>query len=250
MDSFLQMLGSIASIGSIPLAIFLYVRSREARFNKIKQEIVKILSYQIGEGRNLSVFEINSVISSKIRENGIKNSSIEVDDIIEDLVSETISSPMLESERKKEIISNLGAIHKKGKLESILERNILQKVDLSDKVGKQNTKDEFDKIITSSKQHIEAMERNVAKFSYTSRLSERFAVIASIITIIAFIVSSLGEKSIQDSVSKFFNENIEMVKIGLSIVVTIIAGLITFFFNDYFVKKLYRKKIFKDKKSN
>ena len=65
--------------------------SREVKFSKLKREIVKILSYQIGEGRNLSTFEIQAVIDSKIREAGIKGNALSVSEIVEDLVSETIS---------------------------------------------------------------------------------------------------------------------------------------------------------------
>lgn len=66
MNNILQIIGSIASIGGIPLAIYLFLRSKEAKLIRLKREIVKILSYQIGEGRNLSIFEIQAVIDSKL----------------------------------------------------------------------------------------------------------------------------------------------------------------------------------------
>ena len=65
MDAFLQILGSVASIGSIPLTIYFYLRSRESKFTKLKFDIVKVLSYQIGEGRELALFEVGAVIDSK-----------------------------------------------------------------------------------------------------------------------------------------------------------------------------------------
>jgi hypothetical protein len=113
MEYLLQILGSIASIGSIPLAVYLYFRSREAKHTKARQEIVRIISFQVGEGRRLSTFEIRAVIDSKIRESRIRENSITVNEIIEDLVSETIMSPMLESQRKAEIIENLRSIHER-----------------------------------------------------------------------------------------------------------------------------------------
>ena len=54
MSSVLQLLGSIASIGSIPLAIYLYLRNQEVRHSMLRREIVKALSFQIGEGRELT----------------------------------------------------------------------------------------------------------------------------------------------------------------------------------------------------
>ncbi|MDP1881066.1 MAG: hypothetical protein Q8K60_09035 [Parachlamydiaceae bacterium] len=242
MDSFLQILGSIASIGSIPLAIFIYIRSREVKFYRIKQEIVKILSYQIGEGRSLSVFEISAVISSKVRENSIKNNAIEVYDIIEDLVSETIASPMLESERKKEIISNLESLHTKDKLSIIQTKPILGKIDTSENPNNQKTNRNFGDNINISDTHSISMKENISKFNYTSKLSERFAVIASVMTIIALIITVFGEKVILVSLSTFFNENLEIVKISLSLIVGLIAAFATFFFNNYLWKKSKREK--------
>ncbi len=78
MNELFTITGSIASIGSIPLAIYLFIKLRESRFDKIKREIVRILSYQIGENRDLRIFEIETVINSKIRENRIKPNSISI----------------------------------------------------------------------------------------------------------------------------------------------------------------------------
>ena len=64
-----QVIGSIASILGIPLAIYLYLRQRESNIRKIRELILDILSRQIGEGRSLSVFEIRSVIESVLRKN-------------------------------------------------------------------------------------------------------------------------------------------------------------------------------------
>jgi hypothetical protein len=101
MEQVLTILGTIASLGAIPLSIYFYLKSKEAKFDKIKKEIVKTLSYQIGEEREITAFEIQTVINSKLRENGFKTNTIKIDEIVEDLVSETISSPMIDRNRKK-----------------------------------------------------------------------------------------------------------------------------------------------------
>jgi hypothetical protein len=122
MDYLLQILGSVASIGSIPLAIYLYLRSREAKYFKLRQDIARVLSFQIGEERELSTFEIQAVIDSKIRENKLKPNSIKVDEIVEDLVSETISSPLLDRQHKSEIIKNLQHVHQRGRLLRMIDQ--------------------------------------------------------------------------------------------------------------------------------
>ena len=55
---FFSIIGTVASIGSIPLSIYLYIKSRENNIDKVKREIVKILSHQIGDRRQLTSFEI------------------------------------------------------------------------------------------------------------------------------------------------------------------------------------------------
>lgn len=242
MESFLQIIGSIASIGSIPLALFLYLRSREAKFYKTVREIVKILSYQIGEGRSLSVFEIQSVISSKLRESRIKSNAIEVGYVIEDLVAETISSPMLDSERKKEIISNLRTIHKNRDVEIFNKDSILQKikptVDSEDEIT-----EKYDKVFSNTKENIESVNKKIMRFNYVSKLSsELFAVISIFITTIVFFITTFRKNEIQESFSTFLTENIEIFKIGLGFIITIMAGFLTYFINSFLNKKRREQK--------
>jgi len=49
MKEIFTIIGSIASIGSLPLAIYLYLKSREAKYNRVFREIVNIQSFQIEE---------------------------------------------------------------------------------------------------------------------------------------------------------------------------------------------------------
>ena len=242
MNVFLQILGSVASIGSIPLAIYLYLRSREARFNKLKREIVKILSYQIGEGRNLTIFEIKAVIVSKVREAGIKSNSIYVDEIVEDLVSETIYSPMLDRERKKEILNDLKSIHQKGKILTSIERYDISYRNLIECIQNHNKLLEEDAIILKNEAQDKIDEKPLSKPRVTEKISEIFAFFAGIATIIAFTITIIGEKGIQYSLSKFFNENAEIIKIGLSVIVTIIASIMTIFINLYSKKRIQKNK--------
>jgi hypothetical protein len=74
-SSILSVLGSLASLGAIPLSVYLYLRSKEARVARVRREIVKTLSYQIGEGRELSLFTIGTVIRSRIRDESVRKGS-------------------------------------------------------------------------------------------------------------------------------------------------------------------------------
>ena len=110
MENLLSYIGSIASVGSIPLAFYFYLKNKEDKIDKIRRQILKIISYQIGESRLLNQFEIEKVINSNIRNNRLANNSIALENILEDLVSDTISSPLLNAPRKDEILDNLKSI--------------------------------------------------------------------------------------------------------------------------------------------
>jgi len=110
METVLTYIGSIASIGGIPLAIYLYLKSREDKIDKIRRQVLQIISYQIGEKRDLKIFEIEKVINSNVRNNKLAIGSITASNIIEDLISDTIASPLLDPERKNQIIDNLQKI--------------------------------------------------------------------------------------------------------------------------------------------
>jgi hypothetical protein len=128
MDNILTYIGTIASIGSIPLAIYFYIKSREETADKIRREILKIISYQIGENRTLNLFEIDKVINSNIRNNKLKKNTITSKNVIEDLISDTISSPLLDSSRKNAILQNLKDIFPN---ETIPNENIIEPTRLS-----------------------------------------------------------------------------------------------------------------------
>lgn len=107
-------IGTIASISSIPLAIYFYIKSREETTDRNRREILRIISYQIGESRTLNLFEIDRVIGSNLRNNKLKKGTITSKNIVEDLISDTISSPLLESSRKEAILKNLKDIFPTG----------------------------------------------------------------------------------------------------------------------------------------
>ncbi len=111
MEHLFSFIASLASIGSIPLAVYFFLRSSEDRYFKIRREIAKLISSEIGEGRYISLFEINSVIKSKAFESRLSRYTVTPAMIIQDIVYETIASTLLSKERKDEIIAQLHTIY-------------------------------------------------------------------------------------------------------------------------------------------
>ncbi len=55
MEHLFSFIASLASIGSIPLAVYFFLRSSEDRYLKIRREIAKLIPSEIGEGRYISL---------------------------------------------------------------------------------------------------------------------------------------------------------------------------------------------------
>lgn len=229
MNDFFSMIGSIASLVSIPLAIYLYLKSKEAKFDKLKKDIARILSYQIGDERQLSTFEIKTVISSKLRESRINVDSISVSEIIEDLVSETISSPLIGKERKTQILENLKKIYLKGELFDELEN-----IAANDKVTWENVEPKFKSIV----QHKIKLEQSLEEIKekndlYKQRLSTVFALTAFLVTTLTLIITLIGKDTFTEWNNKF-NEPLKEYEFIFTIVAgavtSILAGLTTYIF--------------------
>lgn len=122
LNAVLSILGSLASLAAIPLSFYLYLRGKEARVSQVRREVVKALSYQIGEGRDLTLFTVRAVIRSKLREERAKGDEISVEEVVEDLVTETMIEPMLDPGRKDIILGNLSQLYHLGPISQILQR--------------------------------------------------------------------------------------------------------------------------------
>ena len=129
MNDFLQIIGSLASIIGIPLAVFLYLKGKAQIYVEVRRDIVKRLSYQIGEGRKNSQFELNAVIDSMKREKRLKKTSISPDSIVEDLISETISSPLLDKSRKDSLVVELELLHSECFIYDAIKNDNLHKIE-------------------------------------------------------------------------------------------------------------------------
>lgn len=130
MKLFLEIAGSIASLVGVPLAWYFYLRTRRSVYERVRTQISHTLSYQLGEGRDLSVFEVMAVIESVTRDARVPSDKISFEEVIDDLVTETIRNPMLEGNRKAGIVKNLRDIHSTSQSWEIVSKYHLSLLDL------------------------------------------------------------------------------------------------------------------------
>lgn len=236
MNGFFSIIGSTASLISVPLAIYLFLKSKEAKFDKLKKDIARILSYQIGDERKLSTFEIKTVISSKLRENNINADSVTVSEIIEDLVSETISSPLIGKDRKTEILENLKKLYFRGE--------IFEEIDNISETDIQNW-DSLEHRFKTIFEHRSDLDKQLYKLKentdrYRQRISTIFAIMSFLMIVITLIISVVGKNTFLEWNQKL-NEPFKhefIITIILSSLTSIISGLGTFVFR----KKIKRKR--------
>ena len=110
MNSFIQVVGTIASILSIPLAIYFYLKANDRTYEKVRRDIIKTLSYRVGEGIAITANDITSVYNSKIREYKINGNVFNEKDILDDLKCDVISNPFLRAGGKDSILNSLNRI--------------------------------------------------------------------------------------------------------------------------------------------
>jgi len=204
------------------------LRNREAKYSGLRREIARILSFQIGEGRALSTFEIQAVIDSRIRENKLKEHSVTVNEIIEDLVSETISSPLLHSDRKADIVENLRRVYSKGQILLAIDR-----YDISYRgflVGIQGTtelvREDYDLVRTEAsiaKEDEPEREREAVGLT----VSSMFGLLAGIATTIAASLSLLSFLK-SDDIRTFLTGRSFLINIFLGMAASLIAAAATY----------------------
>lgn len=229
MNDFFSIIGTIASIGSIPLSVYLYIKSKENSIDKVKREVVKILSHQIGDRRKLTTFEIQTVINSKARDAKINTFKISVNEIIEDLVSETISNPLLDKTIKESIIAELKGIYFKGEvLVSIdkLEINTRPENELTDEA---EVEAEIKNIINRRKSADNSPERKINERKRT--FSDFFGKITVGMTIIATLTILLGKENV-DNLNEpfldFLRKNDFYIGLTISLLTALIGLLVSY----------------------
>lgn len=109
MDIF-QILASMASIISIPLAIYFARKNNNTTSEKARLDIIKTLSYRLSSAHTLTYEDIDSVYKSKLREHEIVHVQFNQEDILNDLKSDIMSNAFLENDVRNKILYNLSSI--------------------------------------------------------------------------------------------------------------------------------------------
>ena len=187
MSQLLQWIGTFASIISVPLAIYFYYKTVDGKYEKIRKELINLFSSYIGTGNKLSLFYLSSVINAKLRENNLKAGCITTISIIEDLIVEIISNPLLANDTKKSILFDLEMlIHPNvtipdGKLAGGVENENADKKDNDERRRK------FAEALRKGESII--VEMDIDKEQTLTK--EKSSLIITLVSIVATILSSL-----------------------------------------------------------
>ena len=217
MNDLLQLIGSLASIIGIPLAIFLYLKGQLLKYTEARREIIKTLSYQIGEGRSIKLFELNAVIDALIREKRLKENSISITSIIEDLTTEIISSPLLESQRKESVVNELSYIHPVGKILNSIKQDDNIYANFIEFINKHNEE--------KPEQVVELQKELKSTNNESAKTLDIFGFIAAFMSIIVASLSFADYNMNLTFIPKILNNEIT-TSIIAGISISLIAGLI------------------------
>ena len=110
MENTFQTIAALASIFSIPLAIYYSHKTANATSDKARLDIIKTLSYRLSATTDLSADDIKSVYQSKLREHKIKKAKFNIYDVVNDLKTDVMSNAFLENQIKNDILYNLSNI--------------------------------------------------------------------------------------------------------------------------------------------
>lgn len=225
MSQFLQLLGTFASIISVPLAIIFYFKTKNGKYEKIRKELVNLFTSYIGAGNSLSTFHLSSVINAKLRENNLKLGRITIKSVIEDLVIEIISNPLLNKGDKAAILNNLEMLMSDAYNEKLIEEKNLSPKDLDDKAEPHNK-------YAKKKINIERIILHKSKGS-VENINLITLWVGIVASVLAFLISS-------GQVTEIF-EVIDLTNTGSQILVGIIslilAALATYLIDNINIKK-------------
>jgi len=220
MNDIISLIGTIASIGSIPLGFYFFIKGKEEKRDKVKRDIIKVLLYQLNDSNLLSAFEIQSVINAKCRESKVNVESIAISEIIDDLLSEIISNPLLQKESKRTFIANL----------KFLSHRILT---AEDNVAKKETITiEKIKQIDQEKLEIELQQaqKKIKKKDISESFSQIFGIITGFLGLLAGVFAMTSDIFFNnDTIKEFFKKNEFAVTIVIGISVSLLSVTISYF---------------------
>jgi hypothetical protein len=217
LNEFLQLIGSLASIAGVPLAVYLYLKGQVQKYTEVRREIVKRLSHQVGEGRSIGLFELNAIIDSLVREKRLRSGSISSNSVIEDLIAETVSSPLLDSAKKESLISELSEVHSLGRIFNTIKQDESVFSQFIEHLSEGNKPTD---IAEEIQKDIKSVQERSAE---SSKTPEIFGLVASLITVIASGVTLAGFTESLDLIPKLLDSSI-ITSLGLGMLASLIAG--------------------------
>jgi len=220
LNDFLQLIGSLASIIGVPLAIYLYLKGQVQKYAEVRRDIVKRLSHQIGEGRSIGLFELNAIIDSLVRDKRLKSGSISSNSVIEDLIAETVSSPLLESAKKESLIQELSQVHSLGRIFNTIKKD---EGIFSQFVEHLNSEQETNESAEQVQKNIESIKEKTAE---SSKTPEIFGAVASLASVIVASISVASFTESLDLIPKLLDSEI-ITSLGLGMLVSVLAGFAT-----------------------
>ena len=205
MNSIFNFIGTFASILSIPLAIYFYLKSSDARQNRIRLDIIRSISYRIGEGAALDKSEVSAVFNSKLREYNVRKPYFSETTILEDIIADAVSNPFLESSKKTQIILSVGNV-----LESYLIHDGTRANEKS-----HETKEDYATLLKEKATH--------QRQTMDSLRSSIFMIISSTAALLLTTLSITFEKQISPpALTSDFS-----IEAFISVLVSIIAGVLS-----------------------
>lgn len=110
-----EIIAALASIFSIPLAVYYAHKTANATSEKARLDIIKTLSYRLSATTDLSADDIKAVYQSKLREHKIKKAKFNIYDIVNDLKTDIMSNAFLDNQIKNVILYNLSNVYVENK---------------------------------------------------------------------------------------------------------------------------------------
>lgn len=116
------MISTVASIISIPLAVYYAHKTADATSGKARLEIIKTLSYKLSIEHALTYDDIVSVYKSKLHAHKIRKAKFGIAEIIYDLKSDIMANAFIDNSIRSEMLFNLSRISTPGQ-ERVASRN-------------------------------------------------------------------------------------------------------------------------------
>ena len=233
MSQLLQWIGTFASIISVPLAVFFYYKTIDGKYEKVKKDLISLFSSYIGTGNKLSLFYISSVINAKLRENNLKVGCITTNSIIEDLIVEIISNPLLNNAAKKSILYDLETLI--NPVASVPDGKLAG--------GKTLSNEELNDIAEQRRKNVEVLKNGAPIVVETRKekgkmqTDKKIQIITGWVSIMAVILSFLISTGQVTEIFKIIDLTNTVSQIMVGVIASVMASLVMFL-----IEKVRKKK--------